>query len=464
MKRLIIGFTITTGAVGFVLANDTSVWEYPDGSGVIPMAEDNIQMVAETVRVKVKKGTRMEVEARFTFKNLSDKTVNVTMGFPFNENWGEMFWEEEGTGRQNARDSLRFVSLVDGKEVKVRIREDATENEGNPSWNRRFFFVWDTEFAPGQTRKLTTRYETDWDRWHNVDDQFSYTFTYITTTGAAWAGKIGEAVISVEVPKKLPRPVWSDERVVYWKPIPSEPAISHDSSRLVWSFKDWEPERDISITISGQGYRQYRYMMVEGIHEIELQDPVTEDEVRDILYGFWVPRGLAVRVFVNTLYAMAGHRFKDKDWDALFRDLVWYKPKKALELKDLPDNYQRAIGYAMKFEAEQKAMEERVKNGPYGRFMSEFAVMFFFPPYWNFRQEDISRYLPPDTAGQRAWLRLARNAFYARAGYQFEDKDLAEFFMVMPWYNPGVGFEGLGPDEAEAVLNIIKLEEKMGFR
>ena len=461
MKGLTLILTI--GTVGFLLANDTSVWEYPDGSGVIPMAEDNIQMVAETVRVKAKKDTRMQVEARFTFKNLSDKSVKVTMGFPFNENWGEEFWEE-GSGKSTTRDSLRFVSLVDGKETKVRLKEDVTKNEQNPSWNRRFFFVWDVEFTPGQTRKLTTRYETDWDRWHNVDDQFAYTFTYITTSGAAWAGKITDAVISVEIPKKLMRPTWSEESVIYWKFSPSEPSASPDSSRLVWHFTDWEPDRDISVTIAGQGYRQYRYMMIEEICSLGVEEPLTDEDIRNLFVPYGLPKRYAIRVLINTLYAMAGHKFKDKDWEAVFKDFDWYKPRKNLELKDLPENYQKTIEAARRVEEEQKAIEERVKKGPYGRFMSEFAVMFFYPPYWNFRQEDIGRYLPSDTAGQRAWLRLARNAFYARAGYQFEDKDLAEFFSVMPWYNPGMDFEGLGPDEAEAVLNIMKYEEEKGFR
>ncbi|MGB9590872.1 MAG: hypothetical protein ACPL68_08300, partial [Candidatus Hydrothermia bacterium] len=69
---MIFSLTIA-GTFGFLLANDTVLWEYPDGSGVIPMTEDNIQMVAETVMVKVKNNTRMSVEASFTFKNLSDK-------------------------------------------------------------------------------------------------------------------------------------------------------------------------------------------------------------------------------------------------------------------------------------------------------------------------------------------------------------------------------------------------------
>ncbi len=462
MKNLLIILTAGTGSL--LLANDTAVWEYPDGSGVIPIAEDNIQMVAETVKVKVKKDTRMEVEARFTFKNLSDKPVKVTMGFPFNENWGEIFWEDEAVGGPNAKDSLGFVSLVDGKEVKVRLKPDVSKSEQNPSWNKRFFFVWDVEFAPGQTRKLTTRYQTDWDRWHNVDDQFSYTFTYITTSGAAWAGKITDAVISVEIPKKLARPTWSEESVVYWKFSPSEPATTSDWSRVAWHFTEWEPERDIVVTVSGQGYKQYRYMMIEEICSLGVEKPLADEDIRNLFVDYGLPKRYTIRILINTLYARAGHKFKDKDWEAVFKDFDWYKPRKSLELKDLPENYQKTIEAARRVEEELNALEERVKNGPYGRFMSEFAVMFFYPPYWNFREEDISRYLPPDTAGQRAWLRLARNAFYARAGYQFQDNDLAEFFSVMPWYNTGLDFQGLGPDEAEAVLNIIKLEEKMGFR
>lgn len=462
MKKFIL--ILTFGTASFLLANDTAVWEYPDGSGVIPMAEENIQMVAETVRIRVKKDTRMEVEARFTFKNLSDKPVKVTMGFPFHENWGEEFWEEEVSSKATAKDSLRFVSLVDGKKVRVRLKEDVTENEQIPFWNRRFFFVWDVEFAPGQTRKLITRYETDWDRWHNVDDQFSYTFTYITSSGAAWAGKITDAVISMDVPKKLARPTWSDESIIYWKFSPSEPSVNPDSSRLVWHFTNWEPDRDISLTISGQGYTHYRYIIIEEICSLGLEKPLSEEDIRNLFVGYGVPRRYMTRILTNTLYAKAGHRFKDKDWEAVFKDFDWYQPRKSLNLSDLPESYQKTIEAARRVEEEQKAVEERVKQGPYGRFMAEFAVMFFFPPYWNFRQEDIDRYLPTDTTDQRIWLRLARNAFYAMAGYCFDDRDLAEFFSVMPWYNPNMEFIGLGPEEAEAVLNIMKCEEKKGFR
>jgi len=457
MKRFI--FPLMAIACGPLLANDTSVWEYPDGSGVIPLAEDNIQMVAETVRIKVKKETRMEVEARFTFRNLSDRSVKVTMGFPFNENWGEMFWEEEESGGPNAKDSLRFVSLVDGKEVKVRLRPDLTESEKNPSWNKRFFFVWDVEFAPGQTRRLTTRYETDWDRWANVDGQFSYDLSYITTTGAAWAGRIGDAFISVEIPKRFPRPTWGDESIVYWKCSPGEPSANPDSSRLVWHFTDWEPDADIHITIAGQEYSLYRYAMIEEICSLGVDRPLTEEDIRKLFVPYGAPKRFGIRVLINTLYARAGHKFKDKDWDSAFKGFDWYKPRKSLSLSDLPESYQKTVEAARRVDEEQKAIEEKVTHGPYGRFMNEFAVIFYYPPYWNFGDENLARLLPLDREGKKVWLRLARNAFYARAGYDFEDPDLAEFFSVMPWYDPNREFEGLGPDEAEAVLNIIRYEE-----
>ena len=447
---------------GPLLANDAVVFEYPDGSGVIPMAEDNIQMVAETVRIKVKKDTRMQVEARFTFKNLSDKSVKVTMGFPFNENWGMMFGEDETSGRSKAKDSLRFVSLVDGKEVKVRLRQDLSDNS---SWNRRFFFVWDVEFAPRETRRLTTKYETDWDRWANVDNQFSYELSYITTTGAAWAGRIEDAVISVEIPKKLPRPTWSEEAMVYWRCSPGEPSANPDSSRLVWHFKDWEPDADIRITIAGQEYNTLsRHVLIEEICDLGIDRPLTEEDIRSLFVSYGFPKRYVVRILINTLYAKAGHRFKDKDWEALFKEFDWYKPKKSLDFKDLPENYQKTIEAARRVEEEQKALEEKVRRGPYGRFMSEFAVMFFYPGYLNFREENLERYLPPDPEGQRAWLRLARNALYAWAGYDFENEDLADFFSVMPWYDPNRDFEGLNQDEAEAVLNIMRYEERKGFR
>ncbi|MEO0212016.1 MAG: YARHG domain-containing protein [candidate division WOR-3 bacterium] len=463
MKRWV--FVSTFWTVGFLLANDTAVWEYPDGSGVIPMSEDGIQMVAETVIVRVKKDTRVEVEARFTFKNHSDKSLKVTMGFPFYENWGEM-WEPGFNEIPNAKDSLKFVSIVDGKEVQVRIRSDLTESENIPIWNKRFFFVWDVDFAPGQTRRLITRYQTDWDKWYNVDAMFGYTFTYITTTGAAWAGRIEDAVISIEIPKKLPKPRWGEGSIVYWRLTPPEASLNPESTRVVWHFTNWEPEEDISIAVLGQEYNIYHEaLIVEEVCSLVVEGrPLTEDEIRNLFIPYGFSKRGVIRVLINTLYAKAGHRFKEKEWDELFRQFDWYKPKKALKFKDLPESYQKTIEAAKRVEEEQIALEERVRGGPYGEFMNEFAVVFFYPYYWDFSETKIEHMLPPEKEKQRAWLRLARNAFYARAGYKFEDKELAEFFSVMPWYNPNAEFEGLGMGEAEAVLSILRYEEKLGFR
>ncbi|MGB9590305.1 MAG: YARHG domain-containing protein, partial [Candidatus Hydrothermia bacterium] len=297
--------------------------------------------------------------------------------------------------------------------------------------------------------------------------QFFYTFTYITSTGAAWVGQIGDAVISIEIPTKLPKPVWGEDMFAYWRINPSGASINPDSSRVVWHFTNWEPDGDISISVFGQQYHPYhlRCMVVEQVCSLMADErPLTEDDIRGLFISYGFPKIYTIRTIINTFYAKAGHKFKDKGWDTVFLDFDWYKPRKTLSFKDLPENYRKSIEAAKRVEEEQKALEEKVKEGPYGKFMSEFAVIFFYPLYWNFGEGDIARLLPPDEEDQRAWLRLARNAFYARAGYRFEDKDLADFFSVMPWYNPNAEFEGLSPESAEAVLNIIKYEEKMGFR
>jgi len=446
----------------FLLGNDTAVYEYPDGSGVVPLTSDSVRMLEETVRITSPVGRTAHVEATFRFRNDAKRKVRVTMGFPFQDRWGEVFFEGDRT-EVDVPEAMGFTSLVDGEPVETRVRTQRAGPDGEliePTT----YHVWDVTFAPGQERTLVTSYDTQWNHWIDVDDRYGYGLTYITTTGAAWAGTIGRAVISVEIPAEIPRPSRFEDRSTFWEFAPGAVAQTSDFSKLAWTFEDWEPRGDVHVYVQGHRYGHYRMWILDDLEDRDLAAAWTEQQVEAFVQQFPIRRTYSAQVLVNTIYARAGHRFSQPDWAQFFGQLAWYKPERTLGLNDLPTNARLTVEAALRVKARHADLEQRAIDGPYGAFHTEFALRWLYTPTYYLEGDVWQRRFAGSSELEEAWCRLARNALYAVHGKKFSDPQLAEFFATMPWYRPQDEPGVLGDEEQALLDRIVAFEKARGYR
>jgi len=320
---------------GTVDADSATMWVFPDGRGAIPIETDQITMVAESVSI-VPTGNmlsytdvpEMEVICVFYLRNLTDHSLDVSVGFPF-ESFRGMF--HYGSRDEWSYDSvIDEMSIVDAKAVPIdsmipdwlgfSAYTDEEELEisyqrGRVNRDNRLVFwpliaCWDMHFQPGETVRLVNKYNTGWN--FNSYENYTASLTYVVRSGALWAGWIGDAVISITVPEQYSS-ILSDSACSFtdWNGSPQV-----DGNRVTWHFTDWKPVEDITITSSGHfnvderiiEYDLYGYDC-SSICETNLYSRWTPEELYPAaleIFGGILPAETIARFLENTAYEMSG--------------------------------------------------------------------------------------------------------------------------------------------------------------
>ncbi len=302
LRRIRPFFLLFFFLAGTAAADSATMWVFPDGRGAMPIETDQITMEAESVSI-VPTGNmiyfdapEMKVTCVFYLRNLTDQPLDVSVGFPFESFYGmhnyasrtEWYYNrvlEDMSGKEAMNvpvdsmipDWLQFRAFTDSMEYEV------TYERGNVNRDNRFIFwpliaCWDMHFQPGQTARLVNTYNTGW----NYRSYANYTasLTYVVRSGALWAGRISDAVISITMPKEYPFFMLSDS-VCSWTDWNGSPQV--DGNRVTWHFTDWKPAEDITITSSGHLWVDERGLGY-GLHGDDYcQFHETE------LYSHWMP-------------------------------------------------------------------------------------------------------------------------------------------------------------------------------
>ena len=133
------------------------------GNQVIPIKNDEIQLVKENVKIKLsiednngKFGIPFipwaNVTATFHLKNTTDKNVTLQIGFPFLDLQG--FGDEKFV-----LENLNFKVLSNGENIDAKLKEGLIEQELDPKGLFKKVFAWDDTFAPNQEREVTVTYK-----------------------------------------------------------------------------------------------------------------------------------------------------------------------------------------------------------------------------------------------------------------------------------------------------------------
>ena len=219
MKRILLAILVLR-ACSPSFADDGAIAGV--GGAVQLLAEHStVRMVREKVDVQLSTGSA-RVRCEFVFEN-EGKAAAVKMGFP-EEAWGDAAYAQKSAFRG-------FRSWVDGTPIRT------TVVSASPS-DRREYRAWhvkNVRFAAGQTRTVVNEYGSG---LGGVSDGSSF-FNYVLRTGASWKGKIGEAVIEVDVSRIPP----------YYTVTADPDGYQERGHKLIWVLKDFDPAEDISVSL-----------------------------------------------------------------------------------------------------------------------------------------------------------------------------------------------------------------------
>jgi hypothetical protein len=237
-------------------------------------ATESVAMAAETVRLTIT-DSKCSTVANFTMKNVTGRTIDMEVGFPF---------AYEG-------DLQDFVAKVDGQEVKD-VRDRRTSR-------RRLWKVWTMTFPAGETTMVEVSYDNQLQSrysWsvglggHPVDRTLLDAASdveraqlenrlvcnhakYILKTGRGWAGPIGRCRIEVTLDgfttdHLLPR---------YPYPLSENGERRHapvvGENTIVWDVKDYEPESDISLQFTPHISQQEAVALLQRFHQRSPENP-----------------------------------------------------------------------------------------------------------------------------------------------------------------------------------------------
>lgn len=210
------------------------------GADLVPITEGRVSMVAEDILIErvAKGGYKImgdgywRVRARYTFRNTESKAVTIQIGFP------EPACPEDGDCSFAGFDSL--VTRVRGTEVPLRHGSLAEGHAWATHIDKAHLF--DVTFTPGETVEIEHTYR------HGLSEHINggEDLTYITRTGALWAGPIGSARFRVRLPFRPWGVVLGD-----WAGALSGFTVSSDANgaqtELTFTRTEWEPSGDMRL-------------------------------------------------------------------------------------------------------------------------------------------------------------------------------------------------------------------------
>jgi hypothetical protein len=416
----------------------------------MPIETDQITMEAESISI-VPTGNmlnynvpEMAVTCVFYLRNLTDQTLDVSVGFPFESfygmsNYGERSnWDYDRALQEMSDEEARdvpadsmmrewfmFRAFTDSVEYEVVYEKGiANRDERLVFWP--LIACWEMHFEPGETVRLVNTYNTGWN-YYGYGGNFTASLTYIVRSGALWAGRIGDAVISITVPEQY-YSMLSDS-VCSWTDWIGSPQV--DENRVTWHFTDWNPVEDLTITSSGHHYVDgavLEYTLYDigcsSFDETELYSRWTPDEIYpaalDVFQGANpLPAEAVARVLENTVYGMSGMR-TEQPHRYLYRALGVYG--------DLPF-YQEKLEIVMGLQQYLAECRISMESAGFG-FLLPMAAR-----RRNWYDVNWEMYCA-DPRNQASYLFLLENIEDAVLGRPIIDPALESLFWLTGWFLP----------------------------
>ncbi len=277
-----------------------------NGQNIRLESTEKIQMVSEDVDIYLARseqpvtgGAKWEeidkahYKCKFEFKNLTDKEVTVSIGFPLvGDNYALPHYSEKNEDINQTKIISQFSFIAGTTHGTYPIRYVRTDVKKQFT----HIFLWDMTFKPNETINLLVSYSMTgyyglgmtqkmpykWgqDRYgfeylSEFDTAITQIFGYVTATGKSWHGAIEKATFTIHVgeyEKYLEKRGASeiDEDYVYYRQQQAQAPFSALYRRItpagwseqgeknkrvvVYRFTDFKPEMEISI--------QYAFLLI----------------------------------------------------------------------------------------------------------------------------------------------------------------------------------------------------------
>lgn len=231
----------------------------------------SVAMVEEVLKIRLSKET-CQVDVLFTMKNLGKTPETIEVGFP-----------------GNYPDEMRkFAATVDGTSVKVSQKvvkwmEPYLDFERE---ERTYWQTWKMTFEPDKPVKIGVTYFTQlrdnrWRRSHELpvaehlaayvppknramleDKLATRKIDYYLRTGSHWSGPIGRCRIEVTFDGL------TTDNIDPSKPFFERERATITKNMIVWDLKDYEPKRDIELSITPGTTGKATLALLETAHKL----------------------------------------------------------------------------------------------------------------------------------------------------------------------------------------------------
>lgn len=310
----------------------------PIKSNEIKMANEHVNIVGHQIDKENVQG-EWKVSCDFTFKNMTDKSITMDMGFPF-----PIFEEDENISAPQGKKPQKggpliynFMVKIDGKEVPASKQTIASNSEKGIYYNNAY--IWKVHFLPNQILKIHHDYTTG--VTFNV---MGYTLVkYVLLTGGLWhGGVIDNAQIDLipNSPTRLCSELVKNANE-YLKPKPQGLKIMGDGMdrHYVWNLNNFRPKEDLDVCLqTGKNYVRYQFIYPllyrNGDNTIDL-NKMNQKELR---------------ILLNTIYAQYGKRFESPELQEYFNKQWWYVPNNKFNDDRLTNEDRQAIEIIRKAE------------------------------------------------------------------------------------------------------------------
>jgi hypothetical protein len=300
-------------APGAAAANDVAFGGA--GADLVPLAESRVQMLSEDIRIErtAPGGYRIlgdgdwRVTAIYRFRNLRSETVRVQMGFP------EPACPEDGDCTFAGFEDM--TTTVRGARVDLSIGNVERRHPWAEHIDR--VHVFEVTFAPAETVEVVHAYRHGLTEYVGGGEDL----TYITRTGALWAGTIEDARFKIILPYRpwgISLGPWAAQLARFTETRANgQPRVELD---LAWT--DWEPENDLNLRF-GPGFPTLETpSLIEGcpapaaLFDDDLSAATLD--AADLLERTQSLSDAQLRICRNAIFAHHGKDFDDPDLDAFF--------------------------------------------------------------------------------------------------------------------------------------------------
>ncbi len=300
------------------LADGVSVREV-SGQTIIPVQENKIRMANETVWVWA---VSDKVEATFTFENVTDKRVEIIMGFPFKKYDDPL----DPSTFEGGELDLKFIVKVNKSEVRVTKMavDDAYRKKAGEKYD--FMYTWPIVFQPKEKEVVECTYNVQWEDDRGLDGGF----TYIAKTGALWHGNLDYADFFIVLDSVTYRFFKSGDYDFEISP----PGYKLKAQTLEWHFTNWKPNTDFTVSYSRILHNEDPAVVRTMIDTFQVKKTYDGNwryyTIEDI-EGYGAPQDelygrFYAKVLRNEIYARHGKIFKSENLRTVFTSQSWYKP------------------------------------------------------------------------------------------------------------------------------------------